>query len=74
MYLVGQNNDYFPWIIPKDFPKDSLNKQDREKFLKFIDAYNQDPNFRPSFIDIQLNKIIRVIYPPVAQYFNHKLR
>jgi hypothetical protein len=26
MYLIGQNNDYFPWMIPKDFPKDALSK------------------------------------------------
>ena len=72
MYLIGQNNDYFPWMIPKDFPKDALSKQDRDKFLKFIDAYNL--NFQPSYVDVLLNKMIKVVYPPVAHYFNHKLR
>jgi hypothetical protein len=33
MYLIGQNNIRFPWFIPKDFPRDALKKQDREKLL-----------------------------------------
>lgn len=33
MYLIGQNNIKFPWFIPKDFPRDALKKQDREKLL-----------------------------------------
>jgi hypothetical protein len=72
MYLVGQNTDYFPWIIPKDFPKDVLAKQDRERFLKFIDSYN--PSFTPTFVDVLLNRMIKVIYPPLAQYFIKKVR
>lgn len=40
MYLIGYNSISYPWFIPKDFPRDSLKKVDREKFLRFIDEYN----------------------------------
>jgi hypothetical protein len=40
MYLIGQNSIGFPWIIPTDFPKNALKKEDREKLVKFIDEEN----------------------------------
>ena len=65
MYLIGQNDDIrFPWSIPKDFPKDALNNLDKDRFLKFIDSYNG--KFKPSIINIVLNRVMTVLYPPVA--------
>lgn len=40
MYLIGFNSIKYPWFIPKDFPRDALKKQDREKLVKFIDDFN----------------------------------
>ena len=40
MYLIGSNSIRFPWFIPKDFPRDALIKQDREKFIAFIEHFN----------------------------------
>jgi hypothetical protein len=40
MYLIGFNSNRFPWFIPKDFPRDALKKQDREKLIQFIDEFN----------------------------------
>ena len=40
MYLIGFNSIKYPWFIAKDFPRDALKKQDREKLLNFIDDYN----------------------------------
>jgi hypothetical protein len=41
MYIIGSNTIRYPWFIPKDFPRDALKKQDREKLIKFIDEHNQ---------------------------------
>jgi len=40
MYLIGSNSIRFPWYIAKDFPRDALAKQNREKFVNFIENYN----------------------------------
>jgi hypothetical protein len=64
-YLIGQNDDNrFLWQIPKDFPKDALSKQDKDRFLKFIDSYNTE--FKPSFVEVLIKRVISIIYPPLA--------
>mmetsp|Transcript_4035 Transcript_4035/g.6815 ORF Transcript_4035/g.6815 Transcript_4035/m.6815 type:complete len:761 (+) Transcript_4035:2773-5055(+) len=40
-YLVGRNSLEFPWVIPKDFPRDALKKEDLDRLVSFIDDYNE---------------------------------
>jgi len=41
MYLIGSNSIKNPWFIPKDFPRDALDKTHREKFLSEIPRLNE---------------------------------
>ena len=72
MYLIGQNSIKFPWIIPKDFPRDALKKEDREKLIKFIDYYN--PKFEWTNTEKIIFAIVGIICPPLAKYMHTKLR
>ena len=65
MYLIGYNSAGFPWFIPKDFPRDALKKGDREKFLKFIDAFN--PKLRWTWVERLGFAACKLIYPPLAK-------
>jgi hypothetical protein len=40
MYLIGYNSIKFPWFIAKDFPRDALKKEDKERLLELIDEQN----------------------------------
>ena len=70
MYLIGHNTPIFPWIIPKHFPRDALPKQDREKLSNFIDDYNSKLAYTK--YEKWLITFISILYPPIAQYINHR--
>ena len=72
MYLLGYNSISYPWFIPKDFPRDSLRKQDREKFLKFIDEYNDKMRF--SFSERITFVLTRIFFPPLAKFVHTYMR
>jgi len=72
MYLIGFNSIRFPWFIPKDFPKDALKKQDREKFVKFIDEYNEKLKF--SLLEKWSFVFVKTFYPPASKSYHLFLR
>lgn len=72
MYFIGFNSIRFPWFIPKDFPRDALKKQDREKLVKFIDEYNQTLKF--NLIEKYMFIAIKILYPPIAKMMHQNLR
>lgn len=65
MYLIGFNSIRFPWAIPKDFPRDALKKQDREKLISFIDDYNAQLRF--AWWEALAFLLVKVLFPPAAQ-------
>mmetsp|Transcript_41110 Transcript_41110/g.62469 ORF Transcript_41110/g.62469 Transcript_41110/m.62469 type:complete len:409 (+) Transcript_41110:2758-3984(+) len=72
MYLIGFNSIRYPWFIPKDFPRDALKKQDRDKFLKFIDDIN--PKLKYSLLEKWAFVFFNVFYPPLSKTFHFYLR
>ena len=72
MYIIGQNSIKFPWIIPKDFPKDTLKKEDREKLIKFIDYYND--SFKWSVGERAVFAFVGLVCPPLAKFMHSTLR
>ena len=65
MYFIGFNSMRYPWFIPKDFPRESLKKQDREKLVKFIDDYNINLKFK--MWERVVFATIKIMYPPLAK-------
>mmetsp|Transcript_41315 Transcript_41315/g.62937 ORF Transcript_41315/g.62937 Transcript_41315/m.62937 type:complete len:296 (-) Transcript_41315:1272-2159(-) len=72
MYLVGDNSFNFPWKIPKDFPKDALNKHDRDTLLRFIDSHN--PLLQWSSLERYFYYFVSVFYLPAARHLHHYMR
>lgn len=72
MYIIGFNSIRFPWFIPKDFPRDALKKQDREKFLQFIDEQNQKLKY--SALEKLSFVLVKTLFPPLAKFFHLSLR
>ena len=72
MYLIGFNSIKYPWFIPKDFPRDALNKQYREKLLNFIDDYNTKLKF--TFCEKWIFVIIKIFYAPLAKTVHQHFR
>lgn len=72
MYLIGYNSISFPWFIPKDFPRDSLKKIDREKFCKFIDEFN--PQMRFGFCERLAFGLVKILFPPLAKPLHSFMR
>jgi len=72
MYLVGDNSFHFPWQIPKDFPRDALDKRDRDNLIKFIDDYNSLLRF--SNLEKLLFAMISVLYMPAARHLHKFMR
>ena len=72
MYLIGYNSIKYPWYIPKDFPRDALKKQDREKLLNFIDDYNTKLKF--TFCEKWIFVIIKIFYAPLAKTVHQNFR
>ena len=72
MYLIGFNSIKYPWFIPKDFPRDALKKQDRERLMIFIDDYND--KFKFSFCEKWIFVFIKTVYAPLAKTVHHHIR
>ena len=72
MYLIGFNTVKFPFFIPKDFPRDALKKQDREKFLNFVDEQNE--TLKWTFAERLQVRLVKILYPPLAKYVQLSLR
>lgn len=72
MYLLGFNSIRYPWQIPKDFPRDALKKQDREKLLKFIDEYNDLLKF--TFCEKLIVVFFKIFYPPFTKTVHLAIR
>lgn len=72
MYLIGYNSISYPWFIPKDFPRDSLKKVDREKFIRFIDEYNVQMRF--TFGQRVVFVLTRIFFPPLSKFVHTQLR
>jgi hypothetical protein len=72
MYLIGFNSIRYPWFLPKDFPRDALKKQDREKLLNFIDDYNTKLKF--TFCEKWLFVIVKTFYAPLAKTVHYQMR
>lgn len=72
MYLIGSNTIKFPFFIPKDFPRDALKRQDREKLLRFID----DENVKLQYTWLESLSFLGVflLYPPVANMYHQHMR
>jgi len=72
MYLIGSNTIKFPFFIPKDFPRDALKRQDREKLLRFID----DENAKLQYTWLESLSFLGVflLYPPVANMYHQHMR
>lgn len=72
MYLIGDNSVRFPWKLPKDFPKDALSDENREKLLKFIDTYNEEFKFnraeKLAFV------ILRILLPALGRFGHFSIR
>lgn len=66
VYLIGENSIKYPWVIPKDFPSDSLSVEDMKKFLKFIDDYN--PKFRFTTIEKFWIGFVKIVFPGFGKY------
>jgi hypothetical protein len=72
MYLIGSNTMRYPWYIPKDFPRDALKKNDREKLLTFVDEYNSSLKY--GFVEKLLFCIVKLVLPPLAKPAHYYLR
>jgi len=72
MYVIGNNSIKFPWFIPKDFPRDALNKQDRDKFIEVIDLLNTELVY--STAEKVMYRILSVIFPPGADSYLFRKR
>lgn len=72
MYLIGYNSISFPWFMPKDFPRDSLKKVDRDKLCKFIDEFN--PEMRFGFGERVAFVLVKLLFPPLAKQMHSYLR
>lgn len=72
MYFIGFNTSRFPWFIPKDFPRDGLKKQDREKFIRFIDEINEKLKY--TFMEKMMLFIGAILFPPLSKQFNFWMR
>jgi hypothetical protein len=72
MYLIGFNAIKYPWFIPKDFPRDALKKQDREKLLNFIDDYNDKLKF--TFCEKWIFILVKALYAPLAKAVHFQIR
>ena len=72
MYLIGSNTIKFPFFIPKDFPRDALKRQDREKLLRFIDDENVKLQY--TWLESLSFMGIFLLYPPVANMYHHHMR
>jgi len=70
MYLIGSNNHgkSSAWFIPKDFPRDALKKQDREKLLKFID--DENPKLQFTLVERWSYYFLTVLYPPISALYH----
>ena len=72
MYLIGCNSIRYPWFIPKDFPRDALKKEHREKLIKFIDEYN--PILKFKLWEKMTFCLVKLIFPPLAKAYHLWLR
>jgi hypothetical protein len=72
MYLIGFNSIRYPWFIPKDFPRDALKKQDREKLLTFIEDYNEKLKFTP--LERFFFVLTKILYAPLAKSVHLQMR
>lgn len=72
MYLIGQNSINFPWIIPKDFPVDALEREDRNKLINFIQTkqspYAWQPDQKTRF------SVLKALFPVFAKDFHSRIR
>ena len=72
MYLIGNNSIKYPWQIPKDFPYHALKKSDREKFIEFIDFYNDKLKF--SICAKWTFVLVKIFYLPLARAYHADMR
>ena len=72
IYFVGDNSFHFPWIIPKNFPRDALEARDMDRFIKFIDDFN--PLLQYSFLEKLLYAGVSFLYLPAARLLHKSLR
>jgi hypothetical protein len=72
MYFVGNNSIGHPWIIPKDFPIDSLAEEDRDILIAFIDAYNAKTHW--GFWDKINFRMMTFVYYPLSKTIHDWVR
>lgn len=72
MYFIGFNSIRYPWFIPKDFPRDALKKQDRDKLVAFIDETNDLLKYK--LWEKVVFVTVKLLYPPFAKRAHMILR
>lgn len=72
MYLLGNNSARNPWFIPKDFPREALDKTHRERFVNEIQNLNAD--LRWNICERIIFTSVAILYNPLAKFVHNKIR
>lgn len=72
MYLLGNNSVKNPWFIPKDFPREALDKTHRERFVNEIQNLNAD--LRWNICERIIFTFVALLYNPLAKFMHNKIR
>ena len=72
MYLIGSGSYRYPWHMPSDFPKNSLDMEAHQALTSFIQ--HDQAVFNPSLIDRTQHTFFKLFLPYLSAYSSGSIR